>query len=172
MSLRSRTAYAMAVCLAVTACAETTTRQKDAAGDASGTRMTHVPLALGQVATAPQALAQPMPEYPPALVASRLPSTDVEARIVVDARGQVTDVAIAGDAQADAVQRAFNEAVRNAVMRWTFTPAQVSRFAADANGNPHEVDSEARPFTLAYRFRFAWRENGPVVDAVALAASP
>jgi len=44
--------------------------------------------------------------------------------------------------------------VRAAVMQWQFAPLRIAHWAADADGNTHEVDSTSKPFSLLYAFRF------------------
>jgi TonB family protein len=127
----------------------------------------HYPLALGQVSTGAVPHQQPAPVYPPALLDQRLGPREVEARLIVDEAGQVTEVRITGEAQADPTTRLFDEAVRSAAMQWTFAPLHVSQWAADANGNTHEVGGEERPFSMDYVFRFAWKDGKPAADASA-----
>ncbi|WP_266151057.1 hypothetical protein [Dyella halodurans] len=140
---------------------ETSYRERATAG------MQHYQLALGEISAGATPLLHPAPVYPPALLAARLPPQEVEALLVVDTEGKVNDVRIADEAQADPQQRLFAQAVRTAAEQWTFEPLRISRWAADANGNPHEVDSEARPFSLHYVFHFAWKDGKPVTDASA-----
>ena len=125
----------------------------------------HYQLALGQVATGATPRENPAPAYPRSLLDQRLPPHEVEARLIVDEAGKVTDVRIAGEAQADADTRQFDQAVRAAAMQWVFAPLHVSQWAYDANGNTHEVGSEERPFSMDYVFRFAWKDGKPVADA-------
>jgi TonB family protein len=125
----------------------------------------HYRLALGEVSTGAIPHDHPAPVYPAALLDQRLPPREVEARVIVDEVGRVSDVRIADEAGADPATRLFDEAVRAAAMQWTFEPLRVSQWAADANGNTHEVGHEARPFSTDYVFRFAWKDGKPVADA-------
>jgi len=79
----------------------------------------------------------------------------------------VSEVRVAGEAQADANRRAFIDAVRAAAAQWQFNPLQINRWAADADGNSHVVDSETKPFSLAYVFRFACHAGQSTVSAAA-----
>lgn len=127
--------------------------------------MQHYQLALGQVSTGAVPSSHPAPLYPAALLDDRLPPQEVEARLIVNEEGNVTEVRIADEAQADARTRLFDDAARAAAMQWTFEPLRINQWASDANGNTHEVSSEARPFSLDYVFRFAWKDGKPVTDA-------
>ncbi|AIF46498.1 hypothetical protein HY57_04085 [Dyella japonica A8] len=132
----------------------------------------HYQLALGQVATGATPREHPAPTYPPSLLDRQLPPHEVEARLIVDEAGKVTEVRIADEAQVDAETRLFDEAVRAAAMQWVFAPLHVSQWAADANGNTHQVGSEERPFSMDYVFRFAWKDGKPVADASASPHAP
>ena len=131
--------------------------------------MQHYQLAMGQISTGAVPSAHSAPVYPPSLLSSGLPPVEVEALLIVSAEGKVDEVRIADEAQADAQGRLFADAVRKAALQWTFEPLLFTRWAADANGNEHKVDSEARPFSAAYVFRFAWKDGKPVTDANAAA---
>ncbi|TCI09192.1 hypothetical protein EZM97_22115 [Dyella soli] len=132
--------------------------------------MAHYPLALGQIFTGGVPRDRPAPVYPPELVAARLPPQSLEALLVVDTQGKVREVRIVDEN--DARQRLFARAVREAVLQWTFEPLRASRWAADVNGTPHDVDSEAQPFRARYVFRFEWTQGGPVVNIAASPAVP
>lgn len=127
--------------------------------------MRHYQLALGEVSTGATPYDHPAPVYPATLLAARLPPQEVEALLIVDTEGRVSEVRMADEAQADPQQRLFMAAVRTAAMQWVFEPLRVSQWASDANGNTHEVGSEVRPFSLYYVFRFAWKDGKPVTEA-------
>jgi len=111
-------------------------------------------LAMGEVSSGGTPLQRVAPVYPAAQLASCPPPRDVPALLIVDQAGKVAEVRI-GEAPADAASRAFADAVRAAASQWQFNPLQINRWAADANGNSHVVDSRAEPFSLAYVFHFA-----------------
>ena len=129
--------------------------------------MQHYQLALGEISTGAAPQHQPAPAYPPEWLAARLPPQEIEALLIVDTAGKVSEVRIAAEARTDPQQRLFALAVRSAAEQWTFEPLRISRWAADANGNPHEVDGEARPFSVNYVFHFAWKDGKPVTDVSA-----
>ena len=129
--------------------------------------MQHYQLAMGEISTGATPWHRPSPPYPAALLDQRLPPQEVEATLVVNEAGKVVEVRITDEAQADAQVRLFDQAVRETAMQWTFEPLRFSQWAADANGNSHEVSSERRPFSLDYVFRFAWKDGKPVADASA-----
>ena len=129
--------------------------------------MQHYQLAMGEISTGAIPWDHPSPPYPAALLDQRQPPQEVQATLVVNEAGKVVEVRIANEAQADAPLHLFDQAVRETAMQWTFEPLRFSQWAADANGNSHEVSSEARPFSLDYVFRFAWKDGKPVADASA-----
>lgn len=158
------------VCTLLAACASVS---PGAAGYHPVTRgpLQHYPLALGEITTGATPRTQPMPIYPPALLHARLAPLEVAARLIVDTEGKVSEVLIEGEDQADPQKRQFDEAVHAAAMQWTFEPLRVSQWAADANGNTHDVGSQARAFSLEYVFRFAWKDGKPATEARASAAT-
>lgn len=133
-------------------------------GAASSQATRHVPLALGQTSTGATPLDHPSPNYPPGLIAWHLPPVEIEARLVVDEQGKVSDVRVRDGAEADPQQRPFIDAVRRAALRWTFVPWRTRQWAADANGDAHAVGDQAQPFEVAYLFRFAMNGDMPVVE--------
>jgi len=128
---------------------------------------TRYQLALGEVSSGGTPFQRVAPAYPPDLLARCPPPQEVPALLIVGANGRVDQVRVTGEAQADASRRAFIAAVRVAALQWRFSPLQLDRWAADANGNSHVVDRETRPFSLAYVFRFACHAGKPMVSAVA-----
>ena len=168
-----RTLLAGVASAVLTACASTPTpapARPSTEGDTSyravaKERMQHYPLALGEISTGAALQDHLAPIYPPSLLDARLPPQEVEALLIVDTEGRVSEVRIAGEAQADPQRRLFDDAVRAAAMQWVFEPLHFSQWAADANGNTHEVSSDTRPFSQDYVFRFAWKNGQPVTDA-------
>lgn len=71
----------------------------------------------------------------------------------MDKLGKVSEVRVAGEAQAGQLRRPFIIATRTAVMQWRFNPLQVPHEGHDAKGN-FVVVSETRAFSLTYDFRF------------------
>jgi hypothetical protein len=118
----------------------------------AGTR--RYPLALGEVASGATPVQRVTPVYPPSLLSACPPPVEVQALLIVDERGRVAEVRVAPEAPADLEKSQFTEAVRLAARRWTFNPLQKERWAADAEGNSHVVDSQTLPFSQAYVFRF------------------
>ncbi|MEY2116992.1 hypothetical protein [Rhodanobacter sp. FW106-PBR-R2A-1-13] len=143
-----------------------------ASGDASWRRVVppgtvRYQLALGEVSSGAALLKRVTPVYPPGQLASCPPPQEVPALLIVDGLGRVDEVRVADEAQADAGRRAFIDAVRAAALQWQFSPLTISRWAADADGNSHVVDSGTKPFSLAYVFRFECRAGRPMVEAAA-----
>ncbi len=122
-------------------------------------------LALGEVSSGGTPFQRVTPMYPPSLLAGCPPSQEVPALLIVDGAGKVGEVRVAGEVQADADRRAFIAAVRVAVLQWRFNPLTINRWAADADGNSHLVDSGTQPFSLAYVFRFECHAGKATVSA-------
>jgi protein TonB len=79
-----------------------------------------------------KAISRDPPDFPREAAAEGLKSGIVNARIHVDARGNVTGVDILG-AQPPKV---FDRAVRKALLRWQFEPI--------ASGGPSELDVDVK----------------------------
>ncbi|WEN15344.1 hypothetical protein PY254_01300 [Rhodanobacter sp. AS-Z3] len=124
-------------------------------------------LALGEVSSGATPFQRVSPVYPPAQLASCPPPAEISALLVVDVKGAVSDVRIADEAQADPARQGFISAVRAAALQWQFSPLQINHWAADADGNTHVVDSETRPFSLTYVFRFECHAGKSTVSAAA-----
>lgn len=119
-------------------------------------QMAHYKLALGDIATGGGTIQRVLPVYPSALLAACPPVVDVQVQVIVDTTGKASEVrhSPAADDLATPRPPPFFDAVRTAVMQWQFAPLQIGHWAADANGNTHVVDSETKPFSLVYAFRF------------------
>lgn len=158
--------------LGLVACASTppatAARPPPASGNSGRITVQHYPLALGEISTGAVLREHPSPVYPPSLLDAQLPPEEVQARLVVDTQGRTREVQIAGELAADPQRKLFDEAVRDATLQWTFDPQPITQWAADANGNTHQVGSEARPFGMDLLFRFAWKNGQPAVDVSAL----
>ena len=145
--------------LVLAGCASSPRIARSARGDASwptspplGTTRYH--LALGDVSVGGTPVQRVTPVYPASQLAACSPMQEVDARLTVDGAGVVSDVrGIVAD-EAPPHWQQFYAAVRAAALQWRFTPLQIEHWAADANGNTHDVDSETRPFSLVYAFRF------------------
>ncbi len=126
---------------------------------------TRYQLALGEVSSGGTPFQRVAPVYPRDLLASCPPPQEVPALLIVGASGVVGEVRVTDEAQADASRHAFIAAVRVAALQWRFSPLHIDRWAADADGNSHVVDSETRPFSLAYVFRFECHAGKATVSA-------
>lgn len=129
--------------------------------------MAHYPLALGEVFSGATPLQRVTPIYPVDRLAACPPPQEVQALLVVDRAGKVSEVRIGDEAQADADRRQFITAARVAALQWQFSPLQINHWAADADGNSHVVDSETKPFRLGYVFRFECHDGKSVVSSSA-----
>jgi len=124
-------------------------------------------LAMGEVSSGATPFKRVTPVYPPGLLAACPPPQEVPALLIVDGTGTVGEVRVPDEAQADAGRRAFVAAVRAAALQWQFSPLTIVRWAADADGNSHVVDSETKPFSVAYEFRFECHAGKSTVSSAA-----
>lgn len=129
-------------------------------GDASWTKVEspgtrHYQLALGELSSGADPINRAAPTYPPTLLNACPAPVHVQATLIVDEAGKVSAVRVTNEAQATVDRHRFINAVRSAARQWTFEPLQIERWAADANGDSHEVDSQTKPFSLNYLFSFS-----------------
>jgi len=119
-------------------------------------QMAHYKLALGDVATGGGTIQRVLPTYPPTQLAACPPVVDVQVQVIVGTTGKASEVRHYPAAGAPDTPNPpqFFDAVRMAVMQWQFAPLRIDHWAADADGNTHEVDSKTKPFSLVYAFRF------------------
>ncbi len=131
-------------------------------------QMAHYQLALGDVATGGEPIQRVLPVYPATQLAACLPVVVVQVQVIVGKTGRASEVRhypVAGDPAAP-IPPPFLDAVRAAVMQWRFAPLQISRWAADADGNTHAVGSDTRPFSQVYAFRFECHVGRATVSSV------
>jgi len=115
-----------------------------------------------------QATSQPMPGYPLTMIPRHLALVTVRVKLAVDAQGKVSDIRIA---QADDLTThpiEFDEAVRETVSQWRFTPLAYGRWedVKDKQGNTigsQIVNVAAKPYSVDYVFRFELRDGKPIV---------
>lgn len=122
------------------------------------TDMTHYQLALGAVSGGAVPLDHPAPIYPSTQLAACPPEIRLRALLIVGTDGKVDDVRVDNVA---GVAPAFATAVRAAAGQWRFVPLSISRWAADANGHSHRVETVLKPFSLPYEFRFSCHDGKP-----------
>ncbi|MEO7066092.1 MAG: hypothetical protein ABI114_04235 [Rhodanobacter sp.] len=94
------------------------------------------------------------PVYPPSLLAACPAPLQVQALLIVNEAGNVGEVRVAHEASAAPDRRQFIDAVRVAARQWQFLPLRITHWATDASGNTHLVDTQSKPFSLTYAFRF------------------
>lgn len=129
-------------------------------------------LAMGEVSSGAAPDRRVTPVYPAALLARCPPPVEVRALLIVSAAGKVDDVRVDDEASAGAERRLYIEAVKTAAIQWSFLPLKVERWAADANGESHVVDSQTRPFSLAYDFHFECYAGAARVTSDDAASAP
>ncbi|MEI7035380.1 hypothetical protein [Fulvimonas yonginensis] len=156
-------------------CAHTTPKQAPAQGVGSasyrtieGAGLAHYQLAMGQIAMGATPEAHDPPAYPEAMLATCPAQVDLPARVIVSEQGTVSEVRM----DPPPAQRPFAEAVRRAVRGWRYTPLAITRWAADADGDSHPVDSETKPFSLDYVFTFRCEHGRASVSSAAAKPSP
>lgn len=128
--------------------------------------MAHYQLALGSTSSGAVPLDHPAPTYPSAMLSSCPAEVRVQALLIVGTDGKVDEVRV-DDAQA--IAPAFVGAVRTAATGWRFEPLVISHWAADAHDESHPVDTQSKPFSLPYEFRFACSAGKPLVSSTAAA---
>ena len=116
----------------------------------------------GQHTYGAQPVDNPPPVYPPELVSANLAAT-IRAKVIVDGEGKVTDVRDL-DTMGGEHHGAFFAAVREAAMRWTYTPMTVVQDHEDSRGAFHQTRT-TQPFSLDYSFRFELKDGVPTVSA-------
>jgi hypothetical protein len=114
----------------------------------------HYELGIGAVSSGATPFQRVAPVYPPDQLTACPPPIEVEALLIVDKDGKVSEVRVADEVNADTHRRPFIVAVRVAALQWDFNPLHVNRWSSDADGNTHVVDSENLPFSETYVFRF------------------
>jgi hypothetical protein len=134
---------------------------------AESTGLAHYQLAMGQVAMGATLEAHEPPTYPGARLATCPPQIELPARVIVGAQGSVQEVRMTPSA----AQQPFADAVRQAVQGWRYTPLTITRWAADADGTSHPVDTETRPFSLDYVFTFRCEHGHASVSSGAAQAA-
>jgi hypothetical protein len=120
--------------------------------------MVRYELPLGATSSGAVPIDHSVPAYPKALLAGCPPPVRLRALLIVGVDGNVDEVRVA---PAPGVDPAFAAAVRAAALQWRFEPLRIDRWAADANGDTHPVESVAKPFSLPYEFSFACRDGKP-----------
>jgi hypothetical protein len=128
---------------------------------AADTGLVHYKLALGQVAMGATLEQHAAPAYPASMLSTCPALVELPARVIVDTQGGVEEVRMT----ALPSRQPFADAVRRAVGSWSYTPLTITRWAADAEGTSHPVDSEARPFSLDYVFTFRCAQGHTSVSA-------
>lgn len=111
-------------------------------------------LAVDQVASGTGVISRVSPIYPAQELPKCPPSVDVQAQLIVDESGRVTDVRVGDEVQADTSRHHYIDAVRLAATQWEFSPLQIDKWTHDADGTRHLQSHELKPFSLMYAFHF------------------
>ena len=123
-----------------------------------------------EISNRPSPVEYPPPAYPPTAIALGLRRFEVNAKVIVDTAGRVSEVRIAAAPDPTTHPSVFDEAVREALLRWRYIPLTFRRFVEVKDGQGNVVDSrllssENKPFSLDYNFVFEVRDGKPVVGA-------
>jgi hypothetical protein len=107
------------------------------------------------------------PQYPADALPLHLAHVLVRVKLIVDAGGNVTEARF-NDASGDL--SSFQNAVRDTVLKWHYTPFRIKQWedVEDAEGNVVDsrlVSDESKPFSLDYEFTFDLRDGKPTVDS-------
>jgi hypothetical protein len=129
----------------------------------------HYAISQQQVASGSIPIQRVPPNYPTEELAACPPSTDVQAQLIVDTQGRVSDVRVSDEVQASAQRHHYIDAVRLAALQWQFEPLEIGNWVNGQDGSPHLV-SEAKPFSLVYVFHFECH-NGQASTSVGKASS-
>jgi hypothetical protein len=115
-----------------------------------------------------QLTTQVPPTYPAALASQNLGPQEVRAKVVVDGEGRVSDVLDFFPKSTDANHAAFFAAVREAALKWQYTPMTVVEQQDTSGGGLREVSRTNKPFSLDYLFRFDVKDSQPTVSTKAV----
>jgi hypothetical protein len=115
---------------------------------------TRYQLSTSEVAFGSRVTSSPSPEYPADELALCPPSVDVQAQIIVDETGRVSDVRVDNEAAADAHTQRYIDAVRLAAKQWDFTPLAIDKWSQQPDGSRQLQSHELKPFSRMYVFHF------------------
>jgi hypothetical protein len=116
-------------------------------------------LSLNQVASGASIISRTSPIYPGDELARCPPSVDVQAQLVVDETGHISDVRVSDEAQADPSRHHYIDAVRAAAKQWTFSPLEIDNWVDNPDGTRHLQSKASKPFSLVYAFHFACQDG-------------
>jgi hypothetical protein len=111
-------------------------------------------LTVNEVASGAGVISRVSPVYPTEELAVCPPSIDVQAQVIVDEAGHVSDVRVDDEAQADMHRHRYIDAVRTAAKQWDFDPLEIDKWAHEPDGSQQLQSHEAKPFSLMYAFHF------------------
>ncbi len=114
---------------------------------------------VGLPVTGPENMA---PVYPPELVPLALDPVTVLSKVIVNDKGNVTDVRFPIGSPDTTLAR-FQSAVRQAVLAWTFQPMRIRQWVENPDGSQEVVGEKTVPYSQDYQFTFSVRDGKPVV---------
>jgi len=82
------------------------------------------------------------------------PAREVEALLLVDKAGKVTEVRVADEAKAAPPRPEFIYAVPAATLQWNFSPLKIDQWSAAPNGKGLQDIGVVQPFSRRYAFNF------------------
>lgn len=127
--------------------------------DTAGTQ--HYELSHDQMASGSVPVKRLAPTYPAAELAVCPPPVEIQAQLIVDKEGQVGDVRVSDEAQADQQRHHYIDAVRAAALQWQFEPLKIGHWVADSGGATQHMVGEAHPFGEIYVFHFECHGGRP-----------
>lgn len=111
-------------------------------------------LSINQVASGARIISRVSPVYPVEELARCPPAVDVQAQLIIDESGHVSDVRVGDEMQSDASRHRYIDAVRAAAKQWTFSPLEIDNWVDNPDGTQHLQSEESKPFSLEYAFHF------------------
>jgi hypothetical protein len=111
-------------------------------------------LTVNQVASGAGVISRVSPVYPAEELAACPSSIDVQAQVIVDVAGYVSDVRVDDEAQADMHRHRYIDAVRAAAKQWDFIPLEIDKWAHEPDGAQQLQAHKVKPFSLTYALHF------------------
>jgi len=131
----------------------------------------HYTMEPGDTLSGGTLIKQAAPIYPLDQLATCPPAQDVEALLIVDKTGKVTEVRVADEAKAAPTRQEFIYAVRTAALQWNFSPLKIDHWSAAPDGKGLQDIGLVQPFSRNYAFHFECHAGKAAVTS-GVVASP
>ncbi|GLR00011.1 hypothetical protein [Dyella mobilis] len=161
--------YLAGMCLLLAGCATTSTSAPGAGTPAEGNASWHQADPAGtehykvsheQLASGSFPLKRIAPVYPAAELPTCPAPIDIQALLIVDKTGRISEVRVDGEAQAGEHRQRYIDAVKAAARQWQFQPLEIDQWVKGADGTKH-LAGEAQPFSQTYVFHFECHDGRP-----------